>query len=55
MSSFHVMCKKKDRIKWERTESTHLASMSQDKGKKREKDKGKKAAVGTSQNKMQKK
>ena len=46
---------KEDRLKQERTESAHLASTSQDKAKKRKKDKGKEVAVGNSQFKVQKK
>ena len=42
----------KDRLKQEKTESAHLASTSQDKAKKRKKDKGKETAVETSHNKV---
>ena len=44
-----------DRLKQERTESVQLASTSQDKAKKRKRDKRKEAAIRTSQNKVQKK
>ena len=44
-----------DRLKQEMTKRTYLASASQDKAKKRKRDKGKEPVVGASQKKVQNK
>jgi len=48
MSLFHIVCKKRKRLKYEKSESTHLISTSRDKDKKRKKDE---AAKGPDQKK----
>ena len=53
MSSFHTVCKKRKRLKQERTKSAHVVSTSKDKGKRKRTEEPKNETVKGSGQKKQ--